>query len=159
MKNLIGKNNESGCVRGVNEDKEDYWDFPPGAKSSYPDMYNDVLAFHHKFNAHIGAKPKVPPLEVVELRRTLIDEECEEVIDALASENLAEIAKELADLIVVTLGTAVAYGIDLNPVWDLVHKSNMAKTGGGNRNDGKILKPLNWEKPDIAKEINRQRGL
>src|ERR1035437_9740345 len=119
MKNLIGKNNESGCVRGVNEDKEDYWDFPPGAKTSYPDMYNDVLA----------------------------------------CENLAEIAKELADLIVVTLGTAVAYGIDLNPVWDLVHKSNMAKTGGGNRNDGKILKPLNWEKPDIAKEINRQRGL
>jgi predicted HAD superfamily Cof-like phosphohydrolase len=158
MSNLIGKNEESGCVRGVHEHAPSISLEQMIRENDHPDMYNDVKQFHDKFNAHIGAKPKVPTLEVVELRKTLLEEEFHEVMDALKEENLNEIAKELCDLIVIVCGTAVSYGINLNPVWDLVHKSNMAKTGGGNRTDGKILKPEGWKKPDIALEIKRQIG-
>lgn len=145
----------------VDQDKEKYWEYPPSppVEKKHPDMYNDVKAFHIKFGAHIEPVPKIPPVEVVELRKTLINEECEEVMDAMTSENLSEIAKELADLIYVVCGTAVSYGIDLNPVWKEVQRSNMEKVGGRNRSDGKVLKPEGWKKPDIAFEIKRQMGL
>ncbi len=160
MKNLIGGNDTSGCVRGVHN-KESYWDHAPvpTQEKLFPDYFGDVYLFHNKFGAHIGLEPKVPKVEVVELRKTLIEEEYKEVQDAIQSQNLSEIAKELCDLIYVVCGTAVSYGIDLNSVWDLVHASNMAKEKGGNRSDGKILKPEGWRKPDITLEIKRQQGL
>ena len=45
----------------------------------------------------------------------------------------------------------------MRPIWNLIHKSNMAKKGGGKRGDGKSLKPKGWEPPDIASEIRRQQ--
>lgn len=158
MKNLIGKDDKSGTPRGVHDDKEDYWKTPLISKPPYPDMFGDIYLFHSKAGAYIGMKPKVPQLEVVQLREKLIEEEYREVVDALHSENLASIAQELVDLIVVTLGTAVSYGIDLNQVWNLVQKANMAKVGGPKREDGKILKPEGWQRPDVATEIKKQRG-
>jgi predicted HAD superfamily Cof-like phosphohydrolase len=50
---------------------------------------------------------------------------------------------------------ALEFGIPLEKVWTEVHKSNMAKADplkGGviYREDGKVLKPEGWQKPDIA---------
>lgn len=54
--------------------------------------------------------------------------------------------------------------IDFPAVFNIVHNANMAKrdpiTGKFiRREDGKILKPSNWEPPDIVKEIKRQINL
>lgn len=117
----------------------------------------DVYDFHKRFGCLIQEQPAVPVQANKNLREDLITEEFHELLDALDAENLAAIAKEICDLIYVAVGTAVSWGIDLDPVWELVHAANMAKIGGATRPDGKILKPAGWKAPDIASEIRRQQ--
>jgi predicted HAD superfamily Cof-like phosphohydrolase len=90
-------------------------------------------------------------------RKRLIREEQKELFQAMTRRDLAGIADGIVDSIVVLLGTAAAYGIYIQPVWDLVHESNMKKDGGGCRADGKVQKPLGWQPPDIQGEIRRQQ--
>jgi predicted HAD superfamily Cof-like phosphohydrolase len=117
---------------------------------SHPDMYADVLAFHRRFGCAIGAVPGQPDEATALLRAELLAEEFNETLTAMGNEDVAGVADGLADLIYVALGTAIAYGIDLRPVWDAVHAANMAKVGGATRPDGKILKPAGWTPPDVA---------
>lgn len=91
------------------------------------------------------------------LRSKLIVEEHREVQEALAHGTPADLAKELCDLIYVIVGTAVSHGIDLVPVFDAVHESNMAKVGGPIREDGKRMKPEGWKKPDIKGVLDAQK--
>jgi predicted HAD superfamily Cof-like phosphohydrolase len=44
----------------------------------------------------------------------------------------------------------------MEPIFEEVHRTNMLKTGGGKRHDGKILKPPGWERPKIAEILKRQ---
>lgn len=119
-------------------------------------MSYDVWDFHMKFGAYIEDKPTIPPPDICKLRRTLIREEYKELKQALETKNLPEIAKELCDLIYVVCGTAVSYGIDLQPIWEEVHRTNMMKVGGANREDGKVLKPEGWQPPDILNLLKQQ---
>lgn len=137
-----------------------------------------VEAFHLKFGATAG---KTPALRDNELRAKLLMEEAVETVAALGFSVWANIEKPglpgeadhrqiayfkksydkpdfddtidgLCDLLYVVYGAAVTFGIDLFPFFSEVHRSNMAKTGGGNREDGKVLKPDGWTPPKI-KEI------
>ncbi len=65
------------------------------------------------------------------------------------SGNLAALAKEMADLLYVVYGTAVSYGIDMDPVFREVHRSNLSKVGGYKRADGKWVKPPTYSPADI----------
>jgi predicted HAD superfamily Cof-like phosphohydrolase len=120
------------------------------------DWVSDVHAFHYKFRCYTGSQPSIPPREVSELRLRLVDEECGELRSAVEAGDLVGVADALADITYVVLGTALAFGIDLRPIWDLVQASNMAKVGGGERADGKILKPEGWKPPDIESAITAQ---
>jgi predicted HAD superfamily Cof-like phosphohydrolase len=62
----------------------------------------------------------------------------------------------LCDLLYVTFGTAVAWGIDIDPFFAEVQRANMTKLGGGKRADGKVLKPAGWTPPDHAPILARQ---
>lgn len=57
----------------------------------------------------------------------------------------------LCDMLYVIIGTFVAWGLNPQPFWDEVHRSNMAKLGPGAtfREDGKMLKPEGWKPPDL----------
>lgn len=118
--------------------------------------YQDVVDFHRANNAYIGERPAVPPLEVYKLRRVLIDEEVGEVLDAMFQDDLVGVADGIADSIVVLLGTAISYGIDIRPIWNEVHRANMVKAGGPRRADGKVLKPEGWKPPDIKSVLIEQ---
>ena len=100
--------------------------------------------------------PLVPSAEVKKLRMALITEELHELDDAFTNDNLVGIADALADLIYVVKGTAAACGIDIEPIFNEVHKSNMTKVGGVVREDGKILKPENYEPPRIKNLLKLQ---
>lgn len=141
----------------------------PAASNYRPDVSDwvqNIVDFMTAGEQDTPPKPVTPDADTVTLRRRLIYEESQEALEALHSAyegeaDYAEIAKELADVIVVTIGTAVAFGIDLRPIWDAVHASNMAKFPGGKPikdAHGKILKPKGWKKPDIQALIKVQRS-
>lgn len=119
-------------------------------------IQKDVLDFHKKFNCLINDKPTLINKKDYVLRTRLIEEELDEYAEAARQGDLTEVADALADLMYVIVGTAVSFGIDLEPIWDEVHRSNMEKEGGGTREDGKIMKPVGWKSPDIKRLIEEQ---
>lgn len=121
-------------------------------------IIQDVRAFHEAFGIPIVDKPAIPSDGRCQLRIDLIKEEVKETISAIENNDLVEIADGLADIIYVTVGAALEFGVPLDRVWDEVQRSNMAKVGGGVREDGKMLKPEGWTPPDIAKALEGETG-
>lgn len=116
-------------------------------------MQEQVEAFHRKFDHVIGTSPQISRPN---LRVKLIRSEAKETCDAIEAGDLVEAIDGICDLLYVAIGTAVEFGIDLEPFFDEVHRSNMAKDGGGKDADGKSLKPPGWTPPDIKGELERQ---
>ena len=122
------------------------------------DWQDDVLAFHEKFDVSRPATPTIPTESEMQGRWALMEEEFEELLCGMASHNMPEIADGIIDLIYTAIGTAIVYGLDLEPLWQEVQKANMTKmlpTDGSY----KITKPEGWTAPDIegvlkAQELN-----
>lgn len=115
--------------------------------------FERVRAFHAALGIPTEPAPTVPMPERVALRCSLLHEEAKEAIQAMAHGSLAEIAQELADVLVVTYGAALEFGIPLDDVMAEVMAANMRKAGGPVRADGKILKPPGWQAPDVASAL------
>ncbi|MDR4465143.1 MAG: hypothetical protein MRJ66_12835 [Nitrospira sp.] len=116
-----------------------------------------VEAFHNRFDILVRTVPTDLNDDTKQLRVRLIQEEFDELKEAMAAGNLAAVAKELADLLYVTYGTAVSYGIDMEPVFQEVHRSNLSKVGGYKRADGKWVKPPTYSPADINPILEAQR--
>ncbi|MDK2741994.1 MAG: hypothetical protein H8K03_09585 [Nitrospira sp.] len=116
-----------------------------------------VEAFHSKFEILVRTIPTDLNEDTKQLRVRLIQEEFDELKEAMATGNLAAVAKEMADLLYVTYGTAVSYGIDMEPVFQEVHRSNLSKVGGYKRADGKWVKPPTYSPADIESIVETQR--
>ena len=120
------------------------------------DEQSMVEEFHRQFDILIQRRPAIPQGPTKELRVRLIQEEFDELKEALGQEDLAAIAKEMADLLYVVYGTAVSYGIDMEPVFQEVHRSNMSKIGGYKRDDGKWVKPPTYSPACLAPILQAQ---
>jgi len=100
-------------------------------------------------------------LDVRSVRASLLNEEHQEVQEALASGDREAIAKELADLAYVTYGTALVYDIDLDEALREVHRSNMTKLDDDGkpvlREDGKVLKGPNYKPPDMKGALRNKK--
>jgi len=121
------------------------------------DWYQDIVDFHNEvMGDSFPPHPRAAPFNYSNLRYNLIKEEMGEVLRAILQNDVVGVADGIADSIVVLLGTAVTYGIDIRPVWDEVHRTNMAKKGGKLREDGKMLKQKGWESPDVIGILRRQ---
>ncbi len=120
-----------------------------------------VEEFHRLFDIVARQTPDVIDEQTRILREHLIHEEFEELREAMAKNDLSAVAKELADLLYVVYGTAVSYGIDMEPVFREVHRSNMSKVGGYKREDGKWVKPATYSpaaiEPILAEQHARPR--
>lgn len=85
------------------------------------------------------------------LRLKLVSEEFDEIC---ASETPDNLLKELADIVYVAYGYAAAFGWDLDEALRRVHASNMSKLDDDGkpiiRDDGKVLKSVNYEEPDMS---------
>ena len=110
-----------------------------------------VRQFHLKYECTVHDDRFTPDatMEERDFRKSLITEEYKELMRAMDAQDAVEIADQLADLTYVILGTAVAYGIDLDRVFAEVHRSNMTKVPPGKHNS-KPLKGVNYERPQIA---------
>ncbi len=116
-----------------------------------------VEEFHRKFEIAIQPSPADPADETKQLRIRLIQEEFDELKESMAKGNLAAVAKEMADLLYVVYGTAVSYGIDMKPVFQEVHRSNLSKVGGYKRADGKWVKPPTYSPAQVEPILYAQR--
>lgn len=114
-----------------------------------------VREFHVKYGAPVAARPaQIDPKD--RLRRArLIVSEAAEFLEAADQGDFVEMVDALADILVVTYGAAVEMGVDLEPVFREVQRSNMSKNGGKDAG-GKILKGDGFSPPDIAAELRRQ---
>jgi predicted HAD superfamily Cof-like phosphohydrolase len=84
----------------------------------------------------------------------LIEEEAEELNDAIRNNDPVEALDALIDILVVTIGAIHSMGADAEGAWNEVMKTNFAKidpvTGKvRKREDGKVLKPADWLPPDL----------
>jgi predicted HAD superfamily Cof-like phosphohydrolase len=120
------------------------------------DAQKMVQEFHEQFDIHIATTPSVPDEGTQTLRNSLIQEEFEEFQEAMQSQDLPNMAKELADLLYVVYGTAVSLGIDMEPVFKEVHRSNMSKVGGHKREDGKWVKPPTYSPASLEAILEAQ---
>lgn len=133
----------------------------------------DVEEFHRELDINIG---DYPAIRRPELRASLIAEEAKETLESITGaeyiflpveiedrhrpeQDLVGAIDGLCDLIVVAYGTAVEFGVDLEPFWDEVHRTNMEKKSGPIRADGKRLKPKNWQPPDIKGILEREYNI
>nr|MBP8154271.1 hypothetical protein [Nitrospira sp.] len=108
-----------------------------------------VEEFHRKFDIAVSDRPSLPEDATRQLRVRLIQEEFEELQEAMVARDLPGVAKELADLLYVVYGTAVSYGLDMDPVFREVHRSNLSKVGGYKRADGKWVKPPTYSPAQV----------
>jgi predicted HAD superfamily Cof-like phosphohydrolase len=136
--------------------------FPDGREAPI-DIAAAVAEFHEAFNLPTRLRPgaDIDPA-LAGLRVALLEEEVSEFVSASERGDLVGIADALADIVYVIYGTALTYGIDLDPVLREVHRSNMSKLGNDGkpliRADGKVLKSEQYFPPDIASVLSQQAG-
>ena len=93
------------------------------------DPLNQVAEFHKTFNAPILDTPQIPSKERCELRVSLLQEELNELKEAIADNNLVEIADALCDLQYVLSGAVLEFGLGekFPALFNEVQRSNMSK--------------------------------
>ncbi len=114
-----------------------------------------VREFHVKYDAPVAAHPAQIAAKDRMRRARLIVSEASEFLESADRDDFVEMVDALADLLVVVYGAAVEMGVDLEPVFAEVHRSNMSKNGGKDPG-GKILKGPGWTPPDILAELRKQ---
>lgn len=94
----------------------------------------------------------------------LIEEEAEELNQAIINKDKVEMLDALIDILVVTIGAIHSMGADAEGAWKEVMKTNFAKidkdTGKvRKREDGKVLKPLGWTPPNLKPYLSKETSL
>ena len=90
----------------------------------------------------------------------LIDEEHQELLEATLSDDRVEQLDALIDILVVTIGAIHSAGMDAEGAWKEVMTTNFAKIDKDTglvrkREDGKVLKPVGWKAPELARFLTK----
>jgi len=93
------------------------------------DSLNQVAEFHRTFNAPILDIPQIPSEQRCELRVSLLQEELNELSQAIKDNDIVEIADALADLQYVLSGAVLEFGLGdkFVELFNEVQRSNMSK--------------------------------
>lgn len=90
---------------------------------------NQVAEFHKTFNAPVLESPQIPSEQRCQLRVALLQEELNELSEAIKDNNIVEIADALCDLQYVLSGAVLEFGLGEKFVelFNEVQRSNMSK--------------------------------
>lgn len=121
-----------------------------------------VGEFHAKFGLPVGWEQKPRFLDLGEhvYRQNFMAEELREYREAHQQRDLVRVADALVDLAYVVLGTAHYHGLPWVPLFEVVHRANLAKERGDGHDRGpceRVIKPPGWQPPAIA-EILKSAG-
>ena len=94
-----------------------------------PNALNDVSEFHQTFKHPILDDPTIPDKKRCELRVSLIQEELNELSEAIEDKDIVEIADALADIQYVLAGAVLEFGLGgkFGDLFEEVQRSNMSK--------------------------------
>ena len=118
---------------------------------------NKVREFMEAFEQEVKKEPQWPDEDTLNLRLDLIEEEYNELKQAVYSHDgtMTDVADALCDILYVTYGMAHACGIDIEECFREVHQSNMSKLGEDGkplyREDGRVIKGPNYRAPKLEK--------
>ena len=120
--------------------------------------FNKVKAFMNTYGQDVKEKAKFPENKIVQLRIDLIEEELNELKEAIKNKDIVEVADALTDILYVTYGAGHSFGVNLDECFDEVQRSNMSKLGEDGKpiyNDsGKVMKGPNYFAPNLKKIVN-----
>jgi predicted HAD superfamily Cof-like phosphohydrolase len=94
-----------------------------------PACNTSVAAFHQLFRCPVVETPALPAADRCQLRVSLLEEEVQELQDAIKENDLVEVADALADIQYVLSGAVHEFGMGgiFQELFDEVHRSNMSK--------------------------------
>ena len=117
--------------------------------------FQKVKNFMMAFGQEVKSEPSFSNEKINELRYNLIKEELDELKIAMNNKDLLEVADALTDILYVTYGAGVAFGLDLDACFNEVHNSNMSKMDINGKpifnENGKVMKGPNYFKPNLSK--------
>ena len=122
--------------------------------------FNKVKTFMNTYGQEVKERATFPENKIVQLRIDLIEEELNELKEAVKNNDIVEVADALTDILYVTYGAGHAFGINLDKCFEEVQNSNMSKLGDDGKpiyNEfGKVMKGPKYFKPNLEKLINER---
>lgn len=118
-------------------------------------MQQLVQDFHIKYCHFVGMQASLLPEDLMKFRINLCKEELNELVQAFDKNNFIEIIDGIGDLLYVIFGLCVCLGIDIEPIFEEIHRSNMTKDISNER-ISKPIKGKNFSSPEIKKELEKQ---
>jgi len=120
--------------------------------------FEKVGLFMSTFGQEVKKNSNLSTDKIKQLRIDLIEEELNELKEAINKKDLKEVADALTDILYVTYGAGHAFGINLDDCFEEVQKSNMSKLGEDGKpifnNKGKVMKGPKYFKPDLTKFLS-----
>jgi predicted HAD superfamily Cof-like phosphohydrolase len=120
--------------------------------------FDKVGTFMKTFGQDVKTKPSFSTDKINKLRLDLIQEELNELIEAMNNNDLLEVADALTDILYVTYGAGHAFGINLDKCFEEVQNSNMSKLDKNGKpifnENGKVMKGPNYFKPNLSKFVS-----
>ena len=117
--------------------------------------FEKVGLFMKTFGQEVKNKPGLSSDKINNLRISLINEELEELKQAMKNKDLKEAVDALTDILYVTYGAGHAFGVNLDKCFDEVQRSNMSKLDKNGKpiynESGKVMKGPNYFKPNLNK--------
>lgn len=94
-----------------------------------PESLQSVAEFHKTFKAPILETPQIPSDERAQLRVDLLQEELNELSQAIKDGNIVEVADALCDLQYIISGSVLEFGLGekFQALFNEVQRSNMSK--------------------------------
>lgn len=121
------------------------------------DTLEKVREFHDTYGVAVKDVPDLSDDGISALRLTLLQEELDELREALAAGDAVEVLDALTDLQYILDGTYLSLGFHRlkQAAFAEVHRSNMSKLGADGRPiyrepDRKVLKGPNYTPPDLV---------
>ena len=115
--------------------------------------FEKVGLFMKTFGQEVKTKTSFSSDKINKLRVDLIEEEVEELKQAINKKDLQETIDALTDILYVTYGAGHAFGINLDKCFEEVQNSNMSKLGKDGKpifnENGKVMKGPNYFKPNL----------
>ena len=115
--------------------------------------FEKVGLFMKTFGQEVKTNASLSSDKINKLRIDLIEEELEELKDAINKKDLKETVDALTDILYVVYGAGHAFGVNLDKCFEEVQNSNMSKLGEDGKpiynESGKVMKGPNYFKPNL----------